>query len=268
MSKITQAKRIVLKVGTSTLTYENGSLNLRRFERLCKVLSGLCNEGREIILVTSGAMGVGVGKMGLSKKPEETEKRQAVAAVGQCELMFMYDKFFGEYNHIVGQVLLTRDVVEYPHSKKNTENTFEALLQMGVIPIVNENDSVAVDELVGKKFGDNDTLSATVAVLTKADLLIILTDIDGLYDANPQTNPDAKKIPVVKGVTPQIEVLAGGAGSNRGTGGMATKIAAAKISTGEKIPCVVMSGGDPEDIYHLLDGKPLGTVFYEEGAAE
>ena len=171
MSKITQAKRIVLKVGTSTLTYENGSLNLRRFEQLCKVLSGLCNEGREIILVTSGAMGVGVGKMGLSKKPEETEKRQAVAAVGQCELMFMYDKFFGEYNHIVGQVLLTRDVVEYPHSKKNTENTFEALLQMGVIPIVNENDSVAVDELVGKKFGDNDTLSATVAVLTKAEIL-------------------------------------------------------------------------------------------------
>lgn len=189
MSAITQAKRVVVKVGTSTLTYENGKINLRRMESLCKVLSDLQNSGREIILVTSGAIGVGVGKLGLTERPQETEKKQALAAVGQCELMFMYDKFFGEYNCTVAQVLLTGDVVSSPHSKQNVINTFQELIAMNIIPVVNENDTVAVDELVGMQIGDNDTLSAIVAKLTDADLLVILTDIDGLYDANPARIP-------------------------------------------------------------------------------
>lgn len=261
MSHITQAKRIVVKVGTSTLTYENGRLNLRRFEQLCKVLCGLQNAGRELVLVTSGAMGVGRGKLGIGEHPEQVPQRQAIAAVGQCELMFMYDKFFGEYNHTVAQVLLTRDIMDSPISKKNTENTFRALLDMGILPVVNENDSVATDELAGKKFGDNDTLSAMVATLVQADLLVILTDIDGLYDKNPRTAPDAKRIPCVRGVTGEIRALAGGAGSARGTGGMATKVGAAAIANAAGIPCVVMSGADPDSLYALFDGAVLGTTF-------
>lgn len=261
MSHITQAKRVVIKVGTSTLTYETGRLNLRRMEELCKVLCGLQNEGREVILVTSGAVGVGMGKLGLHTHPEEIEQRQAVAAVGQCELMFMYDKFFGEYNHTVAQVLLTKDVVQDTVTKRNAENTFLTLLQLGIIPVVNENDSVATDELAGKNFGDNDTLSATVAVLTQADLLVILTDIDGLYDGDPHQNPDAKRIPCVHSITEEVRALAGGAGSERGTGGMATKVTAADISTQAKIPCVVMSGANPRDLYDLFDGVVVGTAF-------
>lgn len=261
MSFITQAKRVVVKVGTSTLTYENGRLNLRRFEQLCKVLCGLQNAGREIVLVTSGAMGVGRGKLGLGAHPEQVPQRQAVAAVGQCELMFMYDKFFGEYNHTVAQVLLTRDVVKNPIRKKNTINTFQALIKMGIIPVVNENDSVATDELAGDKFGDNDTLSAIVATLVEADLLLILTDIDGLYDKNPRVAPDAKRIPTVRGITDAVHALAGGAGSARGTGGMATKVSAAEIANGAGIPCVVMSGADPNQLYQLFDGVVMGTAF-------
>ncbi|ARP51179.1 MULTISPECIES: glutamate 5-kinase [Caproicibacterium] len=261
MSHITQAKRVVIKVGTSTLAYENGRLNLRRMEELCKVLCGLQNEGREVVLVSSGAVGVGMAKLGLHKHPEEIEQRQAVAAVGQCELMFMYDKFFGEYNHTVGQVLLTRDVVQNQVTRKNAENTFLTLLHLGIIPVVNENDSVATDELAGKNFGDNDTLSATVAVLSQADLLVILTDIDGLYDGNPRTNPQAKRIPYVYGITDKIKALAGGAGSDLGTGGMATKVSAAEIANRAGIPCVVLSGANPRDLYDLFDGTVLGTTF-------
>lgn len=261
MSAVTQAKRIVVKVGTSTLTYENGKLNLRRMETLCKVLSDLQNSGREIVLVTSGAIGVGVGKLGLPERPQETEKKQAVAAVGQCELMFMYDKLFGEYNRTVAQVLLTGDVVANEHNKKNTQNTFSELIKMDIIPVVNENDSVAIDELVGNNFGDNDTLSATVAVLTEADLLVILTDIDGLYDANPRVDPAAKRIPYVAQVTDEIRALAGGTGSNRGTGGMSTKVSAAAIANVADIPCCVMSGADPKALYRLFDGEQIGTVF-------
>lgn len=261
MSHITQAKRVVIKVGTSTLTYETGRLNLRRMEELCKVLCGLQNEGREVVLVTSGAVGVGMGKLGLHVHPEEIEQRQAVAAVGQCELMFMYDKFFGEYNHTVAQVLLTKDVVQSGITRKNAENTFKTLLQTGIIPVVNENDSVATDELEGKNFGDNDTLSASVAVLSEADLLVILTDIDGLYTGDPRKDPNAKRIPFVKGITEEIRALAGGAGSDRGTGGMATKITAAELANKENIPCVIMSGANPRDLYDLFDGSPVGTVF-------
>lgn len=261
MSAITQAKRIVVKVGTSTLTYENGKVNLRRIEALCKVLSDLQNSGREIILVTSGAIGVGVGKLGLRERPQETEKKQAVAAVGQCELMFIYDKLFGEYNRTVAQVLLTADVTASEHSKKNVENTFNELLAMDIIPVVNENDTVGIDELVGNNFGDNDTLSATVAALVNADLLVILTDIDGLYDGNPRNNPEAKRIPFVRGVTDEIRALAGGSGSNRGTGGMATKVSAAAIANQAGIPCCVISGATPKNLYDLFDGIQIGTTF-------
>lgn len=264
MSSVTQAKRIVVKVGTSTLTYENGKMNLRRIERLCKVLSDLQNSGREIILVTSGAIGVGVGKLGLPNRPQETGKRQAVAAVGQCELMFMYDKFFGEYNLTVAQVLLTGDVLANSHSRKNTENTFMELLKMGIIPVVNENDTVAVDELEGARIGDNDTLSAIVAKLVGADLLVILTDIDGLYDKNPAVDSTAKRIPYVPKVTAEVLALAGGSGSNRGTGGMSTKVRAAATANEAGITCCVMSGAIPENLYSLFDGTQIGTVFGTE----
>lgn len=261
MSAVTQAKRIVVKVGTSTLTYENGKLNLRRTEELCKVLSDLHHSGLQIILVTSGAIGVGMGKLGLQERPIEIEKKQAIAAVGQCELMFMYDKLFGEYNCMVAQVLLTADVTASDNSKRNVENTFRELLNMNIIPVVNENDTVSVDELDGLQFGDNDTLSAVVATLVEADLLIILTDIDGLYDSDPRENPDAKRIPYVANITSEIESLAGNAGTNLGTGGMATKVRAAQLANNAGIPCCVMSGTQPKNLYQLLDGMQIGTTF-------
>lgn len=253
--------RIVVKVGTSTLTYENGKANLRRIEELCKVLSDLQNQGRDIILVSSGAIGVGMGKLGLSEKPSGTKEKQALAAIGQCELMFMYDKLFGEYNHMVAQVLLTRDAVDSAHKKENVLNTFDTLLSMGIIPIVNENDTVAIDELEGKNFGDNDMLSAIVAKLIGADSLVILTDIDGLYNRDPRKNPDAERIEVVEKITAEIEKMAGGSGSNRGTGGMATKIMASKYATNAGINCFVIGGDDPKRIYDVIDGKSVGTLF-------
>ncbi len=253
--------RIVVKVGTSTLTYENGKVNLRRVEQLCKVLSDLQNQGRDVILVSSGAIGVGVGKMGLPCKPSSTPEKQALAAIGQCELMFMYDKLFGEYNHMVAQVLLTRDTVDSEHKKENVLNTFNTLLGMGIIPIVNENDTVAIDELEGYNFGDNDMLSAIVAKLVGADGLIILTDIDGLYDSDPRTNPDAKRIERVEEITREIENMAGGSGSNRGTGGMTTKVMAAKYVTEAGVDCYVICGDKPQRIYDIADGKSVGTIF-------
>ena len=264
MSAVTQAKRVVVKVGTSTLTYENGKVNLRRIETLCKVLSDLQNSGEEIILVSSGAIGVGVGKLGLTERPHETRKKQAVAAVGQCELMFIYDKLFREYNRTVAQVLLTRDVVDSAHSKQNVVNTFNTLVEMDIIPVVNENDTVAIDELVGANFGDNDKLSAIVASIVGADLLVILTDIDGLYDDDPRKNPDAKRIPCVERVDDTILALAGGTGSNRGTGGMSTKVAAAAFANKHGISCCVMSGANPKALYDLFDGVQIGTIFLPE----
>lgn len=254
-------KRIVVKVGTSTLTYENGKINLRRMEQLCKVLCDLQNSGREIILVSSGAIGVGVGKLGLPERPTETRKKQALAAVGQCELMFMYDKIFGEYNNTVAQVLLTRRVIEDDHLRVNATNTFETLIEMGIIPIVNENDTVTVDELEGANFGDNDMLSSIVASVINADMLVILTDIDGLYDSNPKENPNAALLNHVPKITDEIRRMAGGAGSSRGTGGMATKITAAEFATSSGIECCVMNGNKPEKLYDLLDGKEVGTLF-------
>ena len=264
MERVTNAKRIVCKVGTSTLTYSNGKINLRRVEALCKVLSDLQNSGKEIILVTSGAIGVGMGKLGMQKRPEEKEKRQALAAIGQCELMFMYDKLFGEYNRMVAQVLLTADNIYSEKSRENIENTFRELIGMDIIPVVNENDTVATDELSGQHIGDNDTLSAIVATLARADLLVILTDIDALYDANPKTNPNARRIPQVGRIDDSVRALAGGAGSSLGTGGMATKIRAAEIVMKEDIPCCIISGDDPALLYDLLDGADIGTVFAAE----
>ena len=256
-----QSRRVVVKVGTSTLTYDNGNVNLRNLEKLCKVLSDLHNSGRQIILVSSGAIGVGVGKLGIKKRPTETKEKQALAAVGQCELMFLYDKFFGEYNNNVAQILLTKDIVLNELSKQNVVNTFQTLLEMGIIPIVNENDTVATDELIGANFGDNDNLSAIVADLVGADLLIILTDIDGLYETDPRKDKNAKKIKLVEHIDDHIREIAGGSGSNRGTGGMSTKITAAAAATSAGINTCVMKGDDPSIIYKLLDGEEIGTMF-------
>lgn len=254
-------KRIVVKVGTSTLTYENGTVNLHRIEKLCRVLSDLKNRGYEIILVSSGAIGIGVGKLGLSERPDSTSEKQALAAIGQCELMFIYDKFFGEYNQTVAQILLTRDNVDNSLTKQNIINTFETLINMGCIPIVNENDSVSTDELEGLQFGDNDMLSAIVAEIGAAELLVILTDIDGLYDSDPRINGNAKKISRVSEINAEIYKMAGGTGSNRGTGGMATKISAAQKATKAGIECCILDGSDPKRLYSMLAGEDIGTIF-------
>lgn len=251
-------KRIVVKVGTSTLTYETGKTNIRRLMKLCSVLADLHNAGLDVVLVTSGAIGVGVGKLGLSEKPQDIPGRQAAACVGQTELMFMYDKFFSEYGQKIGQLLVTKSDFEQPERRENLSNAFQKLFEYGAIPVVNENDSVATEEIV---YGDNDSLSAIVAVLTGADLLVILTDIDGLFDANPHEYPDARLIPVVETITPEIEALCGGAGTSRGTGGMLTKVHAAKTATAAGIPVVVMNGSAPQDLYRVIDGHQTGTLF-------
>ena len=251
-------KRIVVKVGTSTLTYETGKTNIRRMIKLCSVLADLHNAGLDVVLVTSGAIGVGVGKLGLSEKPQDIPGRQAAACVGQTELMFMYDKFFSEYGQKIGQLLVTKSDFEQPERRDNLSNAFQKLFEYGAIPVVNENDSVATEEIV---YGDNDSLSAIVAVLTNADLLVILTDIDGLFDTNPNEDPDARLIPVVETITPEIEALCGGAGTSRGTGGMLTKVHAAKTATAAGIPVVVMNGSAPQDLYRVIDGHQTGTLF-------
>ena len=256
--ELKDAEILVVKVGTSTLTYENGKVNLRRLEELCRTLADLQNAGRKLVLVSSGAIGVGMGKLGLPSRPEETEKKQALAAIGQCELMFLYDKFFGEYNHTVAQVLLTADVVDFPRGRENVQNTFRELLSMGVIPVVNENDTVETQELEGKNFGDNDTLSAVVAGLCGAQGLVILTDIDGLYTGDPRK---ARRIPRVEEITQEVEALAGGAGSNRGTGGMATKLKAAKLAKSQGISMAILSGSDLPGLYRLMEGESVGTLF-------
>ncbi len=258
MSAVSNAKRIVVKVGTSTLTYETGKINIRRMVKLCSVLADLYNSGKEVVLVTSGAIGVGVGKLGLKERPKDVPGRQAAATVGQCELMFMYDKFFGENGVKTGQLLITKSDIEDSKRRENLENTFEKLFEYGAVPIINENDSVATEEIV---YGDNDSLSAIVARLIKADALIILSDIDGLFDENPNENPDARLIPVVREINDEIKALCGGAGTSRGTGGMITKINAAEIATEAGIPTVVMNGTAPQDIYKLIDGHSVGTLF-------
>lgn len=250
-------KRIVVKVGTSTLTHDTGKTNIAKISELVRVLADLHNMGHEVILVSSGAIGIGTARLGLGKKPKSIKGRQAAAAVGQGELMFLYDKFFGEFDIIVSQLLFTYDALEKEDNKTHLTNTFNQLLEYGSIPIVNENDSVSIVELLN---GDNDCLSATVAELIEADILILLTDTDGLYDSNPSENKNAKLIPVVEKITDEIEAVAGGAGEN-GTGGFATKVKAAKIATAAGIPVVVMNGNDTTKIYNALNGESVGTKF-------
>jgi len=250
-------KRIVVKVGSSTLTHDSGKLNLRMMDKIAMILSDIKNEGVDVVLVTSAAVAAGVSKLGLKERPKTTKEKQAVASVGQCELMFAYDKVFSQYNQIVSQLLLTKDIIEDPKLKENAVNTFETLFLYNVIPIVNENDSVAIEELV---YGDNDTLSAVTAKLVCADILIILSDVDGLYDGNPQ-DENSKLIPVVKEITQEIEDVAGGSESSVGTGGMATKIAAAKIAVNSGIDMVILNGKNPELIYDILEGESEGTLF-------
>ncbi len=258
MRDFSKVNRVVIKVGSSALTHASGMLNIRCVELLTKVMADIKNSGKELILVSSGAMAVGVGKLGMAAKPKDMPGKQAVAAVGQCELMYIYDKLFSEYNHITSQILLTREDVDNPDRKQNLQNTFLRLLEMGVIPIVNENDSVSTDEI---EFGDNDTLSAVVASLAQADLLVILSDIDGLYDSNPRENAQAKLLHQVDRIDANVEAMASGAGTARGTGGMITKIHAAQIATEHGIDMVIMNGSNPKKLYDLMDGEELGTWF-------
>ncbi len=251
-------ERIVVKIGTSTLAHPSGLLNIRRVEGLCKVLSDLKNAGYEIILVSSGAIGMGVGKLSLPSRPEDTPTKQAAAAVGQCELMYTYDKAFTEYNHTVAQILLTAADVDHPDRFANFQNTMRRLLELKALPIINENDTVVTDELV---IGDNDTLAARVAVSMEADLLVLLSDIDGLYTADPHTHPEATLISEIPALTQEILDLAGGAGSSLGTGGMSTKLHAAAICTSAGCDMVIANGAEPSVLYDIADGKPVGSRF-------
>lgn len=257
MRDFKNAKRIVIKVGTSTLTHASGNLNLKRIEELVRVISDMKNSGKDVVLVTSGAIGVGVARLKLGKRPSDVKGKQAAAAIGQSILMGIYDKMFGEYGNVVGQVLITRDCMTEEIKRKNAVNTFETLLEYDAIPIVNENDTVAVEEI---KFGDNDTLAAHVASLICADLLVLLTDVDGLYDKNPK-EASAKLIPEVKQITEQLKAAAGGAGTDKGTGGMITKLLAAEIAGESGINTVIINGSNPLLVYDVLDGKNVGTYF-------
>lgn len=254
--------RIVIKLGTSTLAHKTGHINIRRVETLCKVISDIKNAGHEVILVSSGAIGMGIGKLGLSKRPDDIPSKQAAAAVGQCELMYTYDKLFSEYNHTVAQLLITGADVENDERHKNFSNTIYKLLEFGALPIINENDTVATEEIV---IGDNDTLGAIVAKSINADLLILLSDIDGLYTADPHRDPSAELIVRVNKVDDRIYALAGGKGSALGTGGMVTKLNAAKICLDAGCEMVIANGKNPLILYDIIDGRPVGTRFSREG---
>jgi glutamate 5-kinase len=251
--------RIVVKLGTSTLTHATGKLNIRRVELLCKVMSDLKNAGHELILVSSGAIAMGVGKMNLTEKPEDIPTKQALAAVGQCELMYVYDKLFSEYHHTVAQVLLTGEDTKDAQRRGNFQNTLFRLLEMGALPVVNENDTVATAEIA---VGDNDTLGAIVAVNARADLLVLMSDIEGLYTADPRRDPSARLIPDVRELTPELLALAGDAGSALGTGGMVTKLKAAGLCMAEGCDMIITNGQRPRDLYRIAEGEPVGTRFY------
>ncbi len=250
--------RIVVKVGTSTLAHSTGNINIRHVEELCKVMSDLKNAGHEMILVSSGAIGMGVGKLSLKEKPQDMPTKQAAAAVGQCELMYTYDKLFSEYNHTVAQILLTGLDLEDSERYHNIQNTMNRLLELNVLPIINENDTVSTQEIA---VGDNDTLGAIVAVSMKADMLILLSDIDGLYTSDPHKDETAELISLVTEITPEIEALGGGKGSSLGTGGMATKLNAAKLCLSKGTEMVIANGAKPSVLYDIVDGKKIGTRF-------
>ncbi|HJG29276.1 glutamate 5-kinase [uncultured Gemmiger sp.] len=249
--------RIVVKVGTSTLAHPGGRLNIRHTEDLVKVWSDIKNAGHELIVVSSAATGLGVGKLQM-QKPKDITTKQAAAAVGQCELMYTYDRLFSQYNHTVAQMLLTWEDFDHENRLRNLRSTLERLLQLGAIPIVNENDSIAIEEY---SLGDNDTLAALVAQCIHADLVVLLSDIDGLFTADPHSDPNARLIPVVEEITPEIERLAGGAGSSLGTGGMLTKVIAAKRATNAGVDMIITNGAHAEVLYDILEGKPVGTKF-------
>ena len=258
-------QRIVIKVGTSTLTHDSGELDLRKMELLVRVLSDIQGAGNEVILVSSGAIGIGTAKLALGERPKELRMKQAAAAVGQCSMMHIYDKLFSEYNRTIAQILLTGDDVDEEDRAMHLSNTFSALLELGVIPVVNENDSVSAAEIetgTHKVLGDNDTLSAIVAKLCQANLLVILSDIDGLYNKDPRQFPDARLLHGVTELTPEIMEMAGGAGTSRGTGGMQTKLAAAKIAMSSGFDLVITNSDRIENLYDILDEKPVGTRFY------
>ncbi len=250
--------RIVVKVGTSTLVYPTGCLNIRHVELLIKTLSDLKNAGHEIVLVSSGAIGMGIGRLALKQRPQDMPTKQAAASVGQCELMYTYDKLFSEYNHTVGQILLTGADFTNGARRENLENTLHRLIEMDVVPVVNENDTIATDEIA---VGDNDTLAAMTACSVKADLLVLLSDIDGLFTKDPHKNQDARLVPVVTKITKEIEAQAEGRGSGLGTGGMATKIHAAKIAMEHGMDMVIANGARPQALYAIVEGKPVGTRF-------
>ncbi len=251
-------KRIVVKIGTSSLSYSNGRLNFQRIEKLAYVLSAIRRKGIQVTLVSSGAIGVGAGRIGMSERPVNLAQKQALAAIGQAELIKIYQKFFSDYSQIVAQVLLTKDVLNNSVRHHNARSTIERLLQMEIIPIINENDTISTYEI---EFGDNDTLSAIVAKLIQADLLIMLSDIDGLYSADPRITDNAEIIHTVTEITPELEKLANGAGTSFSTGGMITKLAAAKICHEENIDVVITNGNVPEIIFNVLEGKEVGTHF-------
>ena len=251
--------KVVIKIGTSTLTHKSGRENIRRIEELCKTVSDIKNAGTEIILVSSGAIGMGVGKLNLKERPGDIAGKQACAAVGQCELMYIYDKQFSAYNHTVAQLLLTAPDLECDDRHEKFKNTMSKLLELGALPIINENDTVATEEIV---FGDNDTLAALVAESVSADLLILLSDIDGLYTADPHKNADARLIPEVRELTDEIMALGGGAGSSLGTGGMQTKLKAAKIATESGCDMIIANGSSPNMLYDIMNGKSVGTRFF------
>lgn len=255
--------RIVIKVGTTTLTNENGHSDLRSFNNLTRVVADIQNMGYEVILVSSGAIAVGSDKLKMKERPTTMRMKQAAAAVGQCSNMFLYDKFFGEYDKVVGQILLNADDIDHEEKKDNLTNTFDALLEMGVIPVVNENDSVSYKEIESEErlFGDNDMLSAVVAVLCRAGRLVILSDINGLYDSDPRFHPNAKLISRVDEITEEVYKSAGGAGSRRGTGGMRTKLQAAEMATAQGIDTVIINGKNPETLYDIVEGRSAGTLF-------
>ena len=253
--------RIVIKIGTSTLAHPTGHLNIRRAEELCKIISDIKNSGHEVIMVSSGAIGMGVGKLGLRSRPTDIPTKQAAAAVGQCELMYTYDKLFSEYNHTVAQLLITGDDVKNDARHNNFSNTLDRLLELGALPIINENDTVSTDEIV---IGDNDTLAAIVAESVKADTLVLLSDIDGLYTADPHKDPNARLISRISKIDDAILALAGGSSGSQGTGGMVTKLQAARICLSCGCDMVIANGSDPMNLYHILDGKTVGTTFSEK----
>ena len=256
------AKRIVIKVGTSTLTYDNGKMNLGSIDKLCRSISDLMNRGKEVLLVSSGAIGVGIGYLGLTTRPESTREKQAIASVGQCELMNAYTRSFAEYSYRCGQILLTKDGITDKLTRANVTNTIETLLEMGIIPVINENDSVSTTEIMHNgTFGDNDTLSADVACLTNSDLLIILSDVDGLYDSNPKDNPDAVRISYIEEVTEDMLDFTSGKGSWLGTGGMITKITAMDKVTKNGINGVIANGSEAQVLEKILDQDDVGTFF-------